>query len=762
MDRIIYCIARDHDWRITLLAALICMVGLGVSIRFMERVRPRDRAARRRAAVIAAVVGGLSIWATHFVAMQGYIAGVPVRYDPWLTLASLAVILAMSGLTFACIQRGKGRAWRMMAAAIAVAGVGAMHYLGMAAIEGPAHIYWDAGLVAASLGGAMVVGGLTAFFYRRGGPANLALTATGLSLMVLVLHFVGMAAIAIVPDPFVLHDHGLSPAAMRLLVGVVLLLVCGVGGVLAVMAYVSRSTDLRRIREAVDAMPDGLGFYDSKDRLVLWNARYAEVNPELEPHLAVGLTFREALRIGIDEGRYQEAAGREEEWLSERMTARRQLSSSSEQRVAGGRWLRIQDRRTSEGGTVTVCNDITDLKRDAQALAEARDAAQAANVAKSQFLANMSHEIRTPLNGVIGLSQALAKTDLTAEQREMLDLMQASGKTLQTLLSDILDLARVESGKLELTEDAFELAAVVREAAQLYAENARQKHLDFHVDIDLEDGLWVVGDAVRVKQVLTNLISNAVKFTSQGFVGLIVQRGQDREGRPVLRFTVEDSGIGFDAATRSRLFSRFEQADGGITRRFGGSGLGLSICRQLADMMGGDLDCESEPGGGSAFILTLPLRPCAAPQPQKADAGAPEPADGARSTRVLVADDHPTNRRVIELILAQTPAQIVMVEDGAQALEAFRAGAFDLVLMDMQMPVMDGLTATQEIRLHEAAMGLARTPVVMLTANAMPEHVAAGRAAGADHHLAKPFNAAELLALVAAPATVLKDRAEAA
>lgn len=762
MDRIIVCIARDHDWRVTLLAALICMIGIGVSTHVMERVRPRDPAGSRRAVAMATVVGALSIWSTHFVAMQGFVAGVPVRYDLMLTLASLIVALAMIGLTIASTQLGKGRAWRVMAAVIAVTGVGSMHYLGMAAIQGPAQINWDPELVAASLVAAMIVGGTMSFFYRRGGPANLLMTTIGLSMTVLVLHFLGMAAMTVVPDPTVLHDDGLSPAAMRVLVGVVLLLVCGVGGALAAMIYTRRSSDLRRIREAVDAMPDGLGFYDSKDRLVLWNARYAELNPELQPHLVVGLAFRDALRIGINQGRYDEALGREDEWLTERIQARRQLSSNIEQQVGGGRWLRVQDRRTSEGGTVVVCNDITDLKRDAEALAEAKDAAEAANVAKSQFLANMSHEIRTPLNGVIGLSQALAKTELTADQREMLDLMQASGRTLQTLLSDILDLARVESGKLELTEDAFELAVVVREAAQLYAENARQKRLDFHIDIDLEDGVWVMGDAVRVKQVLTNLISNAVKFTSQGFVGLIVQQGQDRDGRPVLRFTVEDSGIGFDAATRERLFTRFEQADGGITRKFGGSGLGLSICRQLADMMGGDLDCESEPGSGAAFILTLPLKPCAAPKTQEPADTAAQHADGVRAVRVLVADDHPTNRRVIELILAQTPAKIVMAENGAEALEAFRADVFDLVLMDMQMPVMDGLTATQEIRLHEAAMGLARTPIVMLTANAMPEHVAAGRAAGADHHLAKPFNAAELLSLVAAPAALVKDRAQAA
>jgi len=762
VDRIIHCIAHDHDWRITVFAALICMAGLGVSTHVMQKMGRRDPDRRRRAVLLAVMIGALSIWATHFVAMQGFVAGVPVRYNPFLTVASLGIALAMIGLTIGSTLMGKGRMWRMLAAVIAVAGVGAMHYLGMAAIKGPAHISWDPGLVALSIIAALAIGGATAFFYRRGGLLRLLTTTTGLSATVIVLHFIGMAAITVTPDPTVAADQGLSSEAMRLLLAAILLMICTAATVLGMMAYISRATALRRIREAVDAMPDGLGFYDSKDRLVLWNARYAEVNPELEPHLVVGLTFREALRIGIDEGRYQEAAGREEEWLNERMQARRQLSSNSEQQVAGGRWLRIQDRRTSEGGTVTVCNDITDLKRDAEALSEARDAAEAANVAKSQFLANMSHEIRTPLNGVIGLSQALAKTDLTAEQREMLDLMQASGKTLQTLLSDILDLARVESGKLELTEDAFELAAVVREAAQLYAENAREKHLDFHVDIDLEDDVWILGDAVRLKQVLTNLISNAVKFTSKGFVGLIVQRGADREGSPVLRFTVEDSGIGFDAATRARLFSRFEQADGGITRKFGGSGLGLSICRQLAEMMGGDLGCESEPGGGAAFILTLPLRQTQAPSRKEPAPAQPAVVEQARTIRVLVADDHPTNRRVIELILAQTPTRIVIAENGAQALESFRADTFDLVLMDMQMPIMDGLTATQEIRLHEATMGLDRTPIVMLTANAMPEHVAAGRAAGADHHLAKPFNAAELLGIVAAPTSLMKDRARAA
>ncbi|MBW8302959.1 MAG: response regulator, partial [Brevundimonas sp.] len=373
--------------------------------------------------------------------------------------------------------------------------------------------------------------------------------------------------------------------------------------------------------------------------------------------------------------------------------------------------------------------------------------------------ANMSHEIRTPLNGVIGLAQALSKTGLTPQQAEMLDLIQSSGRTLQVLLSDILDLARVESGRLELSEEAFDLGRAVREAAQLYEASARDKGLQFFVEIAPEVDCWIKGDLVRLKQILTNLVSNAVKFTSEGFVCLIAAPGPARDGAPTLRFSVEDTGIGFDGQTRERLFSRFEQADGAITRKFGGSGLGLAISRQLAEMMGGELDCESEPGGGSAFILAVPFKSATAPVATAA--GTLDAEAAAHGTvRVLLADDHPVNRRVVEVLLAQAAVALTSVEDGAQAVQAMRDGGFDLILMDMQMPVMDGLSATREIRLHEAAMGLGRTPIVMLTANALPEHVSAAEAAGADRHLPKPFDAAELLHLVVAlPRAMARSKA---
>ena len=750
LNWIVNCLVVEHDWRLTLLAAAVCVVSLATCITLIGMARRGGGRTKIAYGAAAGLVGGLGVWATHFLAMLGYRADALVRYAAGETLLSLGIVVAGMLLGVAVALNNGSRLTRALVAILAASSVSAMHFVGMSAlrIEGGA-MAWDLPFAFGAIAVSMAFALCTSFWVKRDGWWRIPANTTFAVLSVVSLHFGGMSAMEIVPDP----SSVLSPSLISES-GLMLWVVGGATVIVMVAAFVTvvglwgRTTALGHLREAIDAMPDGLGFYDADDRLLIWNARYAEVNPEVASSLAIGVRFRDMLQLGLDQGVYADAIGREQEWLKERLAARGELSKSMEQHIAGDRWLRVQDRRTSNGGIVTVVNDITDLKRDAVSLAEARDSAEAANRAKSEFLANMSHEIRTPLNGVIGLTQALARTPMQSDQREMLDLIQSSGHTLQTLLSDILDLARVESGRLEIADEIFDLSRAVNDAAQLYREPAADKGLQFFVEIEPEAAVWVRGDVVRVKQVLTNLVSNAVKFTTTGFVSLTACVGKDRNGSPIMRFTVEDTGVGFDSAAKARLFTRFEQADGTITRRFGGTGLGLAICRQLADMMGGELDCESEPEGGSAFILTLPLTIAEAPTaPVVATLAAADPAE--QRVRVLVADDHPTNRKVVELILSQAPVDLVQAENGAEALEAARSQVFDVILMDMQMPVMDGLTAVREIRLHERAAGRECAPIVMLTANALPEHVAAAQAAGADRHLAKPFDAAELLVVVA-------------
>ncbi|RAK65592.1 PAS domain-containing hybrid sensor histidine kinase/response regulator [Phenylobacterium kunshanense] len=404
---------------------------------------------------------------------------------------------------------------------------------------------------------------------------------------------------------------------------------------------------------------------------------------------------------------------------------------------------------TGPDGQRYIWSIVEDISADLEARAELVEArAEAANLAKSEFLANMSHEIRTPLNGVAGVAGALARTPLTGPQREMVSIIESSARTLETLLSDILDLARVEAGKFELRPEPFDLASSVTACAALFDAAAQAKGLDLEVEITPEATGCYVGDAARLRQILSNLLGNALKFTTHGGVRLHV--GAAASGRG-LEFRVSDTGMGFDAEAKSRLFARFEQADGSITRRFGGSGLGLAISRALADAMGGALDAEAEPGRGATFTLTLDLPRSATPSPQRVEAEFEDDVS-VGGLRVLLAEDHPTNRRVVELILGSAGVDLACVENGAEAVEAFAGGGFDMVLMDVQMPVMDGLTAVREIRAREAAAGALRTPIFVLTANAMPEHVSASRAAGADGHISKPINADELLRVVASAA----------
>ena len=383
--------------------------------------------------------------------------------------------------------------------------------------------------------------------------------------------------------------------------------------------------------------------------------------------------------------------------------------------------------------------------RQADRLRRAQRRAEDANRAKSEFLANMSHEIRTPLNGVVSMADSLTRRPLGPQELEMVELIRSSGVTLERLLSDILDSAKIESGQVAIDPAPFNLEQVVSDIAALWRVKAEDKGVALEVRFDPALAGLVEGDAVRLRQVLTNLVSNALKFTSKGSVRLVVEAVDER-----VAFRVSDTGVGFDTEQRSRIFRRFQQADGSITRRYGGTGLGLAISTALVELMGGALDCESTPGEGSSFWFDIPLPPV-----ERADHPATTPEAAARDVsdaalRILLADDHPANRKVVEIMLGATEMELVAVDDGRKAVDAFKAGGFDLVLMDMQMPVMDGLSATAAIRRHEADHGLGRTPVVMLTANAMAEHVEAGRAAGADAHLTKPVTMTSLLAAIGA------------
>ena len=367
---------------------------------------------------------------------------------------------------------------------------------------------------------------------------------------------------------------------------------------------------------------------------------------------------------------------------------------------------------------------------------------QRANQAKSVFLANMSHELRTPLNGVIAIGDRLADEQDPAARRELAALVTSSGRLLEQVLSDILDVSKIEAGEFQLTPEPFDLTRLVQGIAELHAAAAQAKALTFRWSVAPDTAGTYEGDAGRISQILSNLLANAVKFTDAGEVALEVDRVEDG-----VRFVVRDTGVGFDAAGRERLFKRFVQADQSITRQYGGTGLGLSICATLTEKMGGRINAEGAPGRGARFEVVLPLTRCDA-LPAETDHDASE-AISLEGLRVLVAEDHPTNRKVVEIVLEPFGVDMTLVGDGEAALSALDEKSFDAVLMDMQMPVMDGLSATRAIRAREAASGARPMLVIMLTANAMEEHVAAAAAAGADLHLAKPLHPGQLIEALA-------------
>jgi signal transduction histidine kinase/AmiR/NasT family two-component response regulator len=373
------------------------------------------------------------------------------------------------------------------------------------------------------------------------------------------------------------------------------------------------------------------------------------------------------------------------------------------------------------------------LRQTMSELVEARDQANAANVLKSQFLANMSHEIRTPLNGVLAMADVMAFDEMSDKQRERLGVIRTSGELLLSVINDVLDLSKIEAGRLELAHHDFSLDALANGIEQTFRLSAAEKGLTFTVEVeDGAKGSWR-GDPDRLRQIAANLISNAIKFTSEG--GVEVRFTAPDTG---LRLCVTDTGIGIGRDKLPHLFDKFTQADATTTRRFGGTGLGLAICRELAQLMDGQVSADSIEGKGSRFIVELPLeRGEAIVAPVELIEELPDVE--ARRIRVLAAEDNTTNQKVLRAVMEPLDADLTMVADGREAVEAWQDGRFDLILMDIQMPVMDGVEATRAIRAAEAAESRPRIPILALTANALVHQVEEYAAAGMDGHISKPI-----------------------
>jgi len=414
-------------------------------------------------------------------------------------------------------------------------------------------------------------------------------------------------------------------------------------------------------------------------------------------------------------------------------------------------WVESSMRPAREAnGSFTVVGavrNVTERKRYEEELNDARADAEAANRVKSEFLAAMSHEIRTPLNGVIGFADLLLGTELTAEQRQYVALQREAGRGLLAIIGDILDYSKIEAGKLELEERAFDLHRLMRDCRDLMSSAASQKGLLLQLALGASVPRFVRGDEARIRQILLNLLGNAVKFTERGSVLLAVGvLSADREedpATPVLRFSVSDTGTGIPQSEQPNLFQRFSQGDRSTTRRYGGTGLGLIISKQLVELMGGRIGFQSSPGVGSTFWCELPL-----PVAAEVLAIAERPASAAqrRVARILLAEDVPMNQIVTSSILCKAGHTVEVAEDGQAAVEAVRAGDFDLILMDMQMPRMDGLQATAAIRRMED--GRRSIPIVALTANALSDQLQLCLDAGMNDHVTKPIERDTLLATV--------------
>ena len=526
---------------------------------------------------------------------------------------------------------------------------------------------------------------------------------------------------------------------------------------------VNRSSQL--LREAISGIPEGFTIFDENDCLLLCNEAYLNFYAASRDLIVPGASFEDIVRQGAERGQYKAAIGRVEEWVQERVRQHQHADGSHlEQLLDDGRWLLVVEYRTDSGFIVGNRIDITQLKR-AEAelekhrqhleelvrertveLSVAKEIAEAASKAKSTFLANMSHELRTPMNAIMGMTSLMMRRAEDPKFKDQLAKVEQASQQLLQLISDILDISKIEAERLTLERVPFRLGEVLENLTSLIGHRAQEKKLLFQIDLAPRiSAMRLLGDPLRLGQILLNFAGNAVKFTAQGSVVVRIGVVEESDCEAVLLFTVQDTGIGIHAEDQRRLFTAFEQADGSTTRKYGGTGLGLAISKRLALLMGGEVGVDSQLGVGSTFWLKVRLDKAPGESPLLT-VGSVSIAEQRLRTdfpgvRLLLAEDEPINQEVSRGLLEEVGLWVDVADDGVQALRMASATCYDMILMDMQMPNMNGVDATRAIRLLP---GYERTPIVAMTANAFEEDRRLCLDAGMNDHISKPIDPCRL------------------
>ncbi len=518
--------------------------------------------------------------------------------------------------------------------------------------------------------------------------------------------------------------------------------------------------------EVLETIPAGIAVFDENERLQLFNSRYRDVRPEVADIIRPGIAFETLVRTAYERGvRYVVEEGEEnarenmtaDEFVARAVALHRTLPLTMEMKVADGGWIELKKERTPDGRTVAVYSDITErhettrnLQELSRNLKRARDEAERANQATSDFLATMSHEVRTQLNGILGMATLLISTNMTLEQRRYAESLRSAGNVLLTLVNDILDFSKMEAGKLELAFTEFDLAGLVDGVVEVLLPEARHKGVELSARVAPEFSRAVTGDPDRVRQVLMNLVGNAVKFTQQGSVTIEVTSEPGEGQLAIVQFKVVDTGIGISDEDRATIFERFTQANSTSTRTFGGTGLGLAICRQLVEAMDGEIGVESTHGEGSTFRFSVPLVMAEDQAPVEPKAAQPADRHITHRLRILLAEDDGVNQMYIATLLRKVGHEVEIAEDGVAAVEVLKSAGprdFDVVLMDVLMPRMDGVEATRVIRTLTDGRG--EIPIVALTANAMKGDRETYLAEGMNGYVSKPIDVDELATVLA-------------